>query len=109
MIHDLPRDLGGGDALLVGHVLEVGGGAVGDDEAGQDAHHAHPVLADLGGQFAVLAPSLGLLREAVSTIAPAAANRRTVASPRPRLPPVTSTRRPSSPSPAIVMGISSLR
>jgi hypothetical protein len=47
----------------------------------------------------------GAVREAVSTVAPAAAKRRAVASPSPRLPPVTSTRRPASVSYSIVMGV----
>ena len=45
----------------------------------------------------------GAVREAVSTVAPAAAKRRAVASPSPRLPPVTSTRRSLSPSSTIGM------
>lgn len=58
VVHDLLGDRLGAHALLLGHAAQVGGRAVGNDEAGKDTHHAHAVLTDLCGQF----PAVGVQR-----------------------------------------------
>ncbi|GAB1332146.1 hypothetical protein ACE1SV_64850 [Streptomyces sennicomposti] len=60
VVQDVLRDFLGGHALGPGRVPEVGGGAGGDDEAGEGADHTHPVCADLGGQFAAVGVERGL-------------------------------------------------